>query len=166
MKGYLNNKKVYLTSIGQSSDLEDTEELVLNNLDNFVYEKDLFLKANDLEKDSVVLIFVGCSIKAMASAMTTIDKELDRAKEFVERANKKEISIICFHIGGEKRRGITSDRFIDALFSKSVFNVFLDKSDYDSYLSNLSINNDILGYIITSDLSLEKVFKQLLIIEA
>ena len=64
MKASLKGKKVYVTSIGQSKDIEEYKEVVLDNVDYFTYEVNNFLEASDVDDDSAVLLFVGFNTTA------------------------------------------------------------------------------------------------------
>lgn len=157
MRSVLYNKKVYITSIGQSSDMSEYKEVVLDNIDYLDYTMDSLLKPSSVEKGGVVLLFVGCSIKALAASELTIDDELSRASEYVKMSEDNDITLICIHIGGASRRGATSDQFINALFPNSNMNIYLDKGNSDNLLSDLSNNNKVPCYEISSTLMLSRV---------
>lgn len=161
MKGLIKDKDIYITSIGQSSDMNDFKEVVLDNLNLFEYTIDSFLQASEVKESSVVIVFVGCSIKALAASETTIDAELERANEYVQASKNGKITLICCHTGGESRRGATSDQFITVMFKNSQMNIFTADSDNDELLTNLSRENNIAGYEITNSLELEKAMKYL-----
>ena len=156
LKGAIKDKKVYITSIGQSQDMIEYKEVVLDHTNYFEYEMDSLLSASKVEEGSCVLLFVGCSIKALAASELTIDDELSRAKDYVELAKSKKITLICFHIGGLARRGATSDQFIKALFPYSNMNIYLDSGNGDKLLSSLSNDNNIPCFEISSKLALDK----------
>lgn len=156
MKKALNGKKVYVTSIGQSKDIEEYREVVLSNVDYFTYEVDNFIKASDVEDDSAVLLFVGCSIKALAASELTLDDEITRANGFVSKCRRGKISLICIHIGGLSRRGATSDQLIESLFPYSNMNIYLNTGNEDGLLSKLSHENNVYAYEIASTLELVK----------
>lgn len=156
LKGIIKEKKVYITSIGQSQDMIEYKEVVLDHTNYFEYEMDSLLSASKVEEGSCVLLFVGCSIKALAASELTIDDELSRAKDYVELAKSKKITLICFHIGGLARRGATSDQFIKALFPYSNMNIYLDSGNGDKLLSSLSNDNNIPCFEISSKLALDK----------
>ena len=157
MKASLKGKKVYVTSIGQSKDIEEYKEVVLNNIDYFEYEVNNFFNASDVEDDSAVLLFVGCSIKALATSELTLDDELARANAFVSKCRRNKITLICIHIGGLGRRGATSDQLIEALFPYSNMNIYLNSGNEDGLLSDLSHKNNVYAYEIASTLELVKV---------
>jgi len=161
MKGIIKDKNIYLTSIGQSSDMADFRDVILSSLGLFEYACDSFLDINSVKEGSVVLLFAGCSIKALAASEVTVDEELSRAKGFSDASIAKKITLICFHTGGEARRGSTSDLFINATFKYSTFNVFTISSNNDSLISNISSENNILCYEIINFLELEKTIKLL-----
>ena len=156
MKASLKGKKVYVTSIGQSKDIEEYKEVVLDNVDYFTYEVNNFLEASDVDDDSAVLLFVGCSIKALAASELTLDDEIARANAFVSKCRRGKISLICIHIGGLSRRGATSDQLIESLFPYANMNIYLSSGNEDGLLSDLSHKNNVYAYEITTTLELIK----------
>ena len=53
MKGILKNKNIYVTSIGQDSEMTKFEISTLEKQSEFTYTIDPFLKANTVEEESV-----------------------------------------------------------------------------------------------------------------
>lgn len=159
--GYIKDKNIYVTSIGQDAEMIKFQITTLEKQDLFDYTIDSFLNAKDVSKDSVVFIFVGCSVKALGESGITIFDEMTRANEFIERHNLGEISIIALHTGGVDRRGSTSDQFISKIFSNSDMNIYVDKGNYDNMLAEISANNNIPAYQIISSTALTDTIKLL-----
>lgn len=161
VNGIIKDKKIYVTSIGQDSEMIKFQLSTLEKQTLFEYTIDSFLDANNVEEGSVVFLFVGCSIKALTESSVTLEDELERANEFASLSKNKKITLIVIHAGGNARRGSTSDSFIKLMFSNSTFNVFVESGNFDNYLSNLSIDNNIPCYQIASSLSLSDVVVKL-----
>ena len=161
-KGLIKNKKIYVTSIGQANDAYMFDYKYNDNLD---YEFDMTLKASSVEENSVVFIFVGCSIKALTESDITVLDEQNRIDDFIKLKNEKKISLIGFHLGGINRRGSTSDSLIEKVFSSTIFNLYVSSGNQDHYLSNISEDNHIPCLEVSSTVSLEQPLKLLLGVE-
>lgn len=159
--GYIKDKNIYVTSIGQDAEMIKFQITTLEKQDLFDYTIDSFLNASDVLEGSIVFIFVGCSVKALGESGLTIQDEMSRANEFIERQNRGEISIIALHTGGADRRGSTSDQFITKMFSNSNLNIYVDKGNYDNMLSEISVDYNIPAYQIISSTSLADTIKLL-----
>ncbi|MGI6781641.1 MAG: DUF6305 family protein [Acholeplasmataceae bacterium] len=150
--GIINNKKVYVTSFGQSIDIED----IIRELDalNVSYTRNNYLENDDIANDSVVIMVIGCSIKGLQEAGTSVEAESVRAQKIINSKDDKNLILIAFHIGGVERRGRTSDGLISSVMNHTDFNIFYKPGDYDGYLSTISSKNNIpmYGYEFPSQL--------------
>lgn len=133
--GYLKDKKVYVTSAGQSVEIIN---LVLNmdTVDGLEYEENSLLEAHEVEQGAVVFIVVGCSIKSLAESGLSKESELKRSQEFVTASKQGKFDIICWHIGGVARRGATSDTLIEYLFANCSLALFRADGNSDLKLSD------------------------------
>lgn len=142
----LENNEIYITSFGQSIDIEDiTTELDALAID---YTRDNYLTHHTVNNNSVILMVIGCSIKGLQEAGTTVEAENDRALAFIDKKETKNLTFIAFHIGGIARRGKTSDGIITSVMSHTDFNVVYKPGDYDQTISKLSNKHSIpmFGY--------------------
>lgn len=137
-------KAIYVTSFGQSIDIEDISRQ-LDSLD-VTYHRDNYLKIDDVAKDSVVVLVIGCSIKGLQEAGTTVEAESERALNIVNQKEAKNLTLIAYHIGGVERRGKTSDGLIHTIMSETDFNIVYKPGDYDGFISKLSSKNQIPMY--------------------
>ena len=135
LEGILQRKKLYITSIGQSMDMENFLVYLgyLKEEYNFEYIEDSFLDAND----------VGCSIKAMQESGTSVEKEKERAKAFIDLHDEGKIEIVSWHTGGNSRRGATSDALIDLMIRGSDLLIFAKNGNEDLFLSDTAIDNNV-----------------------
>lgn len=161
LKGLIKDKKIYFTSIGQSKDIDTFKIIVLDNLENFEYILDRDITINEIDDNSVVFVFVGCSVKALGESGTSIEDELERTSNFMKQLEKKKITMIGLHTGGQARRGSTSNQFIESVFSNSSFNIFVESGNFDGMLTSLSVENAIPCYQIINVTELINTMKLL-----
>ncbi len=156
MEGLIKDKLIYVTSIGQDSQMIKFQISTLEKQDLFEYNIDTFLDINKVEEGAVVFVFVGCSIKSLSESGATLESEMDRAKGFVEACNNKKITLITIHAGGTSRRGSTSDSFIELMFSNSTFNIFVEAGNFDNFLTISASKNNVPCYQIPNSISLKE----------
>lgn len=158
--GILNEKEIYVTSFGQSIDIEDiTRELDNLNVD---YNRDNYLKVDSINNDSAVIMVIGCSVKGLQESGTTIEKEIERANKIIKEKQNKNLTLIAFHIGGVARRGKSSDSLIKDIMTKTDFNVFYKLGNHDFYLSSLFEKENIKMYSYESPSQLNQTLKKML----
>jgi len=145
--GFLIDKDIYITSIGQAIDIEDFL-IDVQYLNLFSYHHHNLLKASEVPDEGVVLIVIGCSIKGLSDAGITVEEETSRIKSFIKDAKAGRISVINWHIGGMARRGSTSDSLIEVAFSGANLNIFVKNGDTDHFLSRIASTNQIPSYEI------------------
>lgn len=158
LKGIIKNKKIYFTSIGQAIEYEDFIYYVeeMNLLSEYTAES--LLNPNKVQTGSVVFVCVGCSIKGIGET-TTFEEEQQRATRYGELSKQGKFTMIGVHIGGEGRRGSTSDSMIKIVFSSSNLNLFTEDGNTDYLLSSTSLQNQIPCYAMES---YEETFRYLL----
>ncbi len=153
-RGIMKDKKVYITSIGQSIDIENfminIVHLAEDEKYSFTYVYNTELKASEVESSALVFLIVGCSIKAMSDAGITTNSELTRAKEFVALKESGKITLLSWHLGGMSRRGTTSDGLIEVAFAASDINIFVKSGNSDGFLAKISRENEVSMYQITT----------------
>jgi hypothetical protein len=104
-------KPAFLTSVGQSADVEMVK--VLMDRAAIPYQADTKVKASDLAASAKTLVLaIGGSSKGLGAAGISVDSELERAKAVIAEARKRGMKVIGLHVGGEVRRGELSDRFV------------------------------------------------------
>ncbi len=164
MKGLIKDKKIYLTSIGQSADMEHFI-YIADELKLFSYSSDATYDATDIEEGSVLFAFVGCSIKGLEESGITIDEEKARASKLAKASKEHHFTLISFHLGGAARRGTTSDKMIGIMFASSTFNIFAVSGNADAFLSTTSTDNAVPCYSLETSYSLESPLKLMLGVE-
>lgn len=153
-QGIMQDRKIYITSIGQSIDIENfmihIAHLAAEEKYSFTYVYDTELVASEVEPSSIVFLIVGCSIKAMSDAGITVNSELARAEEFVALKEQEKITLISWHLGGMSRRGTTSDGLIEIAFAASHINIFVKSGNSDGFLTKTSMDHEIAMYQIAT----------------
>lgn len=157
VKGMIKDKNIYITSIGQDAEMIKFQFMILEQQTLFEYTIDSFLDAKDVEDNSIIFVFVGCSIKTLTENGTTLDEEMERAEKILEARLDKNLKVIAIHTGGEARRGSTSDRFIEKMFANSDFNIYVEDSNFDNFISNIAYANSVPTYQITTNKELTEV---------
>lgn len=154
------DKKVYVTSIGQAGDLATVSTL----LSRFVYtteeaaefeEKvtvEAMLTANQVEEGSIVILVPGASDKGLGAAGTNLNNEKARAEAFNQRAKAGEITVIVVHNGGEPRRGESTDPLIHASVSDAAIVLVVETANFDGFFDNLE-NDFVYLYASVQDLA-------------
>lgn len=139
--GYLKDRKVYVTSVGQSVEMMQ----LMRNMDavGVSYAEDSLLAPETPEKGSVVFLVVGCSIKSLIENGLTKESEMERAEEFVLRGRAGKYDIVCWHVGGAARRGETSDSFIQLLFANCSLALFKAEGNTDLKLSDWAMSGGV-----------------------
>lgn len=101
------DRKVYLTSIGQSDDLSTISNLLYNSIYK-KQEQDEFNKkvtvgtminADEVEEGSIVFLIQGINEEGLETSKSSIDNEMSRALAFNERSLNDEIKVIVIHLG-------------------------------------------------------------------
>ncbi len=147
--GIAKDKKIYLTSFGQSKEVEDLNLFLFKNK-NIEYYQNNNLQITDVESGTIVFAVVGCSIKGLEAQNTTLNEEMLRCRSFVNANKEGKITLVTWHLGGMARRGTTSDEIIKVALSGSSLTIYVASGNEDNYLSNILNENNIPSYEIMS----------------
>lgn len=114
LKAPIAAKPAFLTSVGQSADVEMVK--VLMDRAGIPYKADVKAPASALAASGAksLVLAIGGSTKGLGAAGISADAELARAKAVIAEAKKLNMKIIGLHVGGEARRGELSDKFVAA----------------------------------------------------
>jgi hypothetical protein len=134
---------VYVTSAGQCIDWQTTKMLVQRS--GIKFEVNPTVKPAELKKAAAktMIVVVGHSLKGLGSAGISEKDELARVKRVLMAAKQKKIAVVLFHLGGDMRRGPTSQPFIDATLAHSQFVVVYKAGNTDQYFTNYCSKNKI-----------------------
>jgi hypothetical protein len=137
LKAPIATKPAFLTSVGQSADVEMVK--VLMDRSSLPYKADAKVKAGDLAASGSksLVLAIGGSSKGLGAAGISADAELDRAKAVIAEAKKRGMKIIGVHVGGEARRGELSDKFILAAVPQCDYVIVVAEGNKDSLFNKL-----------------------------
>ena len=148
--GLCTGKKVYATTCGQA-DLATLDVLLEDSLETELelYTSDEKLVASEVEDGSVVFLVVGGSNKGLGAAGTDVTAEANRASDFASAAKSGKITLVVFHIGGESRRGDTSDPIIKAAAPSANLLLVVESGNSDGYFTSVSEEYNIPLYLFS-----------------
>ncbi len=133
--GMLQNKKLYITSIGQATDSGLIARSARDYGIDFTLDISLDESASPVPSGSVVFLVIGCSAKSMSERGVNAVSEIDRATAFLDRADLGEITVVAWHVGGTARRGLLSDRMVEQVFTRANYVCFTAEGNADFKLS-------------------------------
>ena len=109
-----------ITSAGQNAEILMASVLAKRGGLNSVLSK--IASPKDLENMKTIVLVIGASSKGLGAAGLDMAKEKERVNLLIEEAQKKNVPLLCLHLGGETRRGPLSDELISAFlpFAKMV----------------------------------------------
>jgi len=107
-----------VTSIGQSSDIAVVKALLNTKLKLGLEVKPL-AQPVDLAGVKTLIVVLGSSTKGLGAAGLNVAQEMERAKSLLAAAREKGVQILAMHIGGEARRGKTTNDFIEVVIPES-----------------------------------------------
>lgn len=133
---------ILVTSAGQCVDYK-TVSMIVKRLD-LEYIENPIIKDEEIKEDTkTIIMVVGHSLKGLGSAGIGEEDELARVNQVLDKAKELEIPVVLFHLGGEMRRGPTSQPFIDAVLEHSEYVVVFNQGNIDKYFTNYTSNNNI-----------------------
>ncbi len=141
---------VLVTSIGQSLDAFQVQLAVKRA--GIALEYDAHAEPDALNTVKTLFLAVGASKKGFGDAGITINDELARTTHLIEAAEKKGITIVVLHVGGEERRDALSDQLIDLAAPRAKYIIIRDDSDADGKFAKIAkagkIPMDIVDNVI------------------
>ena len=126
-----------ITSVGQSSDVAVVKAL-LNARLKLGLEVKVMAEPSDLAQIKTLVVVLGASTKGMGAAGLNMDKELERAKTLVSAAKEKGVRILALHVGGESRRGKTTDDLLRVVLPESAHIVVVASGNQDKLFNTIA----------------------------
>lgn len=131
-----------VVAAGQSSDIAVVKALLNTKLKLGLEIKPL-ADAADVGDIKTLVLIPGASTKGMGAAGIDLDKELDRAKRLVKAAKEKGIKVLSLHVGGESRRGKTTDDLLEIVIPESTHVVVVASGNKDKLFNTLAAKNNV-----------------------
>jgi hypothetical protein len=137
LKAPIATKPAFLTSVGQSADVEMVK--VLMDRSGIPYTADVKVQAAALAPSGAktLVLAIGGSTKGLGAAGISADAELARAKAVIAEARKLGMKIIGLHVGGEARRGELSDKFVVAAAPLCDYMIVVAEGNKDGLFTKL-----------------------------
>ena len=131
-----------ITAAGQSSDIAVVKAL-LNARLKLGLEVKPMATAADLKDVKTLVVVLGASTKGMGAAGLDLDKELERSKAVVKAAKEQGIKILGLHVGGEARRGKTTNDLLEAVVPQCAHVVVVASGNKDQMFNTLAAKNNV-----------------------
>jgi hypothetical protein len=97
----------------------------------------------DLENMKTLVLVLGASSKGLGAAGLDLAKEKERVNLVVEEAQKKNIPLLCLHLGGEARRGPLSDELISAFLPFAKMDIVVRSGNKEGFITKICEKHDI-----------------------
>ena len=136
------SKPGLITSIGQSSDIAVVKAL-LNTKLKLGLEAKALAQVADLSGMKTLVVVLGASVKGLGTAGLNFDQEMDRAKVMLKAAKEKDIQILTMHVGGEARRGKTTNDLIESIVPESKHIVVVASGNKDKIFNTMAAKHGI-----------------------
>lgn len=131
-----------ITSVGQSSDIAIVKAL-LNTKLKLGLEVNPLANAADLGSAKTLVMVLGSSAKGLGAAGINMDQEIERTKNLLKAAREKGIRILALHVGGESKRGKSSNDLIELVVPEAQHVVVVDTGNKDKLFNTLASKRGI-----------------------
>jgi hypothetical protein len=137
LKAPIAARPAFLTSVGQSADVEMVK--VLLDRSKITFQSNPKIKAEELAATGAksLVVAIGGSSKGLGAAGLSAEVELKRAKAVMAEARKRGMKIVGLHVGGEGRRGELSDKFIEAAVPQCDYVIVVADGNKDGLFTKL-----------------------------
>ncbi len=150
-----------LTSAGQNAEVQIAA--VLAKRAGLDYSLSKLATAEDLETAKTLVFVLGASLKGLGAAGLDMVKERARVMDLAAAARKRQIPLLCLHLGGESRRGQQTDDLISEILPLAKMLIVVQSGNGDGFFTRLCQKHNIPMVEIEKPAdaqeSLEKVFR-------
>ncbi len=152
-----------ITSAGQNAEVQLVSVLAKKaGLDSFLSK---LARPDQLGKVKTVALVIGTSLKGMGAAGLDIDEEKKRVHLLIREAEKKDIPLLCLHLGGEARRGQLTDEFISAFLPYAKMVIVVKSGNKDGLFTRICQEQDIPLIEVEKTIDVLQPFKDSFITE-
>lgn len=131
-----------ITSAGQSAEVRLVS--VLAKRANLDYTLSKLAASPDLDKVNTLVLSLGVSLKGLGAAGVDISQEKERVSSLLKHAQETNKPLICFHLGGEARRGQLSDDFVTDFLPYANAAIIVKSGNQDGLFQRICQENNIL----------------------
>ncbi len=130
-----------ITSAGQSAEIQLASILAKKaGITSSLFKQ---AAAKDLENARTLVLVLGVSLKGLGAAGLDIVKERARVNSLLEEAQKKNIALLCLHLGGEARRGELSDDLASACLRQAKMVIVVKAGNKDGFFTRVCQEHNI-----------------------
>jgi hypothetical protein len=130
-----------ITSAGQSADVQIAGVLAKRAGLTAILSKNATHQA--LGDTKTLALVIGVSMKGLGAAGLDLDQEKTRVMELIAQAQKKNILLLCLHLGGEARRGELTDQMIHDFLPYAKMVIVVKSGNQDGLFTNICADKDI-----------------------
>jgi hypothetical protein len=131
-----------ITSAGQNAEVQIAA--VLAKRAGLAISLSKLAAPEDLEGVKTLVLVLGTSLKGLGAAGLDMDKERARVLELTAAARKKDIPILCLHLGGEARRGQQTDDLVTEFLPLARMLIVVKSGNFDRFFSRLCHEKGVL----------------------
>ena len=130
-----------LTSAGQNAEVQIAA--VLAKRAGLDYSLSKLATPKDLETAKTLVFVLGASLKGLGAAGLDMDKERARVMDLAAAARKRQIPLLCLHLGGESRRGQQTDDLISEILPLAKMLIVVKSGNGDGFFTRLCQKQNI-----------------------
>ncbi len=130
-----------ITSAGQSAD--GFQASVLAKKAELKADLAKFASGKDLENYKTLILVLGASMKGLGAAGLDTNKEKERIVQLLAEAKKRDMPVLCLHIGGEARRGQVTDEMITEYLPSAKLAIVVKSGNKDGIFTKICQANKI-----------------------
>jgi hypothetical protein len=130
-----------LTAAGQSPDAQLAS--ILARRAGIEHTLSNMATVSDLAGVKSLGVVVGASLKGLGAAGLDTNKEKERVRALIAEANRRNIPVLFFHLGGEQRRGQLTDELITEYLPLARWALIVKSGNQDGLMTRLSNDKKI-----------------------
>lgn len=130
-----------ITSAGQSADVQIGG--VLAKRAGLLATLSKNATRQELGNKKTLALVIGVSMKGLGAAGLDLDQEKTRVKELIAEAQRKDIPVLCLHLGGEARRGKLSDQMIQDFLPYAQMVIVVKSGNKDGLFTKICEDKNI-----------------------
>ena len=151
---------VAITACGQAADAVTVSQLSSRLHVDHVFAKTL--TAEGLQGIKTLVIVIGGSVSGLGGPNTDENHELSRIMALIARAKHLAVEVIAVHIGGESRRGASSDKLIQAVIDRADYLIVTEAGNRDGLFTRAARANTVPLVIVDEPVDVGRELKAVL----
>lgn len=132
---------VLITSAGQGAEVQIANVLAKRAGLSAMLSKSA--AAEDLKDMSSLILVLGVSLKGLGAAGLDMEQEKRRVSRLIEALEASGCKLLCMHLGGEARRGQSSDQMIELCLPHAAAAIVVKSGNTDKLFDVICGQNNI-----------------------